>query len=272
MKEKRIVKDVLIPSMVVLVSLLFVIGLIGCRAGGSKESAAREPDIVIRYRGLMAFDKEPREGVEVVRLLSGIKVAHHRISIQIKTPELGSGFIEWGDDYGKDEVMKLEVTDANPPMWASGLPFNIATLHPHSEHGDLVYKPNDTFQPIFTINQGTLYGDDPTTEIEFVNDNGGSQDGGTVHREVVAKIYLNGQKARLFGRSLPEVDLTRGPSEIIVSNNPSLAHVYDKASHFSYYYEGFQMSDETDIPQAEKYRAVKKHQAIETRPCIPISF
>jgi len=266
-------REIFIHRAAVLVTLLFVIGFMGCRAVDTKQPAAGDPDIVIRFRGLMVFDKEPRQGVEVVQLLSGVKVQHHRISIQIKSPQFGSGFIEWGDSYGKDEVMKLEVTDASAPTWVSTRPFNIATLHPHSEqHGDLVSKPNDTFQPIFTINQGTLSCEDPTTDIGFVNDNGGNHDEGTVHREVVVRIYLKGQKARLFGSILPEVDLTDGPSEIIVSNNPSLEHVSDKESHFSYYYEGFQMSDETDIPPGDKYRAVIKHQAIETRPCIPISF
>ncbi|HYV07047.1 MAG TPA: hypothetical protein VFB82_20795, partial [Blastocatellia bacterium] len=207
-------RGIRIPRAAVLAALLFAIGFLGCQAAGTKtkEAAVAEPNIVIRFRGLIVFDKKLQDGEQIVRLQSGVE--HHKISIQIKSPQFGRDFVEWADAYGKDEVIKLEVTNPSSPTWGStARPYNIAKLHPHSgEHGDLVFKPNDTFQPIFTINQGTLDCEDPTTEIEFVNDNKGRDDPGEVHREVVVKIYLaKDQTARLYGKKLGDIDLTGGP-------------------------------------------------------------
>src|SRR2546430_2680813 len=111
----------------VLTVLLFVVGLTGC-SRTPESSKTEEGTIVIRFRGLMVFDKTSVNKKISVRM--GVDpMDHHRLSIQLKGPDYG-GFIEWADEYSEDEHFDLEVSGATirEPSWVS-YPFEIAKLH-----------------------------------------------------------------------------------------------------------------------------------------------
>jgi len=210
----------------------------------------------------------------------------------------------------KGEALSLQVwneVDENPVdanvTWRNP-PWNIKDLHRGSSSlGDFIMAPN-AFGPTFTLNKGDFSGM-ASTHLDFVSLLKTIPDK-TVYTEFDATLNLDvGQVAVLKAINLaPGVSLTprvlRKPGatdrkwKIYVTNEPDSDHVC--GYHFLEYYRGFKYSG-GDVPIEKMYAAKptvsgldpcdytaqaqavsrehqKGHQraAIETRPCIPITF
>jgi hypothetical protein len=293
-KEKKAMRQSLLPGIRVLVSVLFFVGMmcpgdVPSTVVTADTAALAGPSIEITFRGLMVFDKRVQSmgqtGTQTIWLHDG--ATHHKLSIQIKGPGFGD-FLEWGHSYGQDLSLKLEVTGApRAPEWRSGkMPHQIAGLHSSDGLGDLVMQP-DKFGSTLTINAGDFYsetGDE--AQIEFSRP--GSSRPYSVPKVVKARIILQAnQTAQLTGGSdLKTISMEPSEAwEIVVRNNPDLGSVCDYP-HFKYYYDGFVFvkdGRESPVPAEKKYEArlpnatecytgkVVDRRAIETRPCIPIS-
>jgi hypothetical protein len=276
-------------------TLFVVVGLMSLGVAAPGHPSLPDPDIVIRFRGLMVFG-EVQSGREVVRLHS--RAPSHKVTVQIKGPKFGD-FVEWGPTYAENADMKLEVTNedgtipANSAGWVSSdRPFQIASrLHPESvDLGRLVFL-EATFLPTFTVNAGQLYCTDEMS-VKFENKKD-TQTFPNVPKEVVAEIRLGvGQKAKLTGGTamypLPQIPLVKPNSgekwEIIVRVNPTLLDVCDHY-HFKHYYMGFvrrKKGVDTPVDPDEQYAAKsdiedecgKTHfdRVIPARPCVPLGY
>ena len=271
-------REVLLGAGVLVVSI-FAVGFMGRVTPIPSSLAAAEPDIVIRFRGLMVFDKEPRGGEQVVRLHSDAD--DHKVSIRIKGPEFDD-FMDWGHDYPKGADLKFEVVNRDGPVaasasWATRKPYKIADLHPESATLGELYRIPDAFGPTFTFHAGTFSsgGDIP---IEFVSTVKTVY--ATAPRFVLATIDLRDDQelGLLTGAGLPRVPL-RKPKvgepkwEIDVSNDPDLGHVC--GYHFIHYYDGFRFrkgTQELDVPADMKYVAKPTGKGVDPCDARPQSF
>jgi len=298
-------KSFLLRVSLVMVALLFLFGSMTPGAEVSSSQSVPEPDIVVRFRGLMVFG-EVRSGREEVLLHSRAGEdpgpppvgPTHKVTVQIKGPGFGD-YIEWGPGYGLEANMLLEVKDSdgrlvdNATWVSSDRPFRIALLHPVSQGNSLAIHEN-VFRPKFTINTGQLYCND-LMSVNFVDQQPqpNQQVYDNIPKEVVATIYLGaGQTAKLQGNHLPDVSLVKVPGqkwEIVVRVSPDLSHVCD-TYHFLHYYMGFfrrpDVGPDMVVPERERFTArsmsassgtcldSKKFdmRAIPDRPCIPISY
>jgi|GEM_PF-2526692 len=188
-------------------------------------------------------------------------------------------------------------------------PFDIKKLHKSSEGvGNFQPKPG-VFGPIFTFNAGIFNPKEPILHLDFVSLLSPRVVDEIVPTAVEAKIGTlgNGQVGYLIGTGLkpfplrkPGKDPKTGKDEpkwnITVSNEPDYDHVC--GYHFREYYKGFEYSRTGPIDPNSQYDAVLhtpsmgpcdrphsqplkldeiltgkyKQTAIETRPCIPISY
>lgn len=296
---------ILVRGLRVMVASLFMAGLICPEAALFSMPAAAGPDtaqdsyIWITFSGLMIFDKQVRDGV----IMGGISVGgtqkiwlhsqaeHHKVTIQIKGPQFDDEFIDWGHSYEKDEDLKLEVknSDGSPvpnlpsPTWPSTTrPFQIDSLHPAATDGLLVMRP-DQFGPTLTIYSG-VFNTDRLQTIKFESDaDPRGQQVPNVPRLITARIPLSGSQKAVLSAShgLAPFEMTGGPWEIRVRNNPDLGNAC-RDDHFKSYYDGFNLVKdgfEKPVDPNKRYKAIaldapsckSDNRALPTRPCIPIS-
>ncbi len=300
-------RQVLARAATGLVAVVLVVGLLNPGTVSSRAIAPDPlPDITVTFRGLMVFD-QLRNGVQVVRLHHDAE--HHKINIRVVGPDFPDG-VDWGRDLLKGVALQFEVlaSPALPPnaSWGSSVlrPFDIKPLHPSSVSlGDFV-KRADGFGPIFTFKAGTFKLGEPQVRMDFVSvlDPIGRRDQPVpTFVEATISSLGSGQIGYLTGDGLDPFPLTK-PSEtpikwkITVSNEPDYNHVC--GYHFREYYKGFEYSAAGPVDYAAQYvakltrltmgpcdvphppplaldevvRGKQRVTAIETRPCIPISY
>jgi hypothetical protein len=264
-----------------------------------------DPDITIHFHGLMVFENcTTGTHEQLVRLHSD--AAYHKVRILITGPGYSQSY-EWGRDHTKGEVLKFEVWKDDEPIppsvdWQLPTPYDIKNLHARSASLGEFMRIEDAFGPAFTTNAGYFSGVRPPINVDFVSIVR-TRSNIPVPAEVEAKVTLSdGQVAVLTADHLqPGVELgpfrlqkpgdTERKWEIHVTNEPDTDHIC--GYHFLEYYKGFKYSNRPDVPVAIRYAAkptvmgsgpcdsrptaaeMKKLQgmaAIETRPCIPISY
>lgn len=289
------------------VASLFVVGLLSPRAVVSSKAIEEEPDITITFRGLMVFDSLSAN-VQVVRLHSDAE--HHIVNIRVVGPDFPQG-VDWGHDLPKGVALQFEVR-ARPRLpdsanWGSSLvrPFDIKTLHRNSaDLGDFIRKPDaNGFGPIFTFKAGSFSVKEPK-QMDFI-----SVLDPTGHLDLPVPTFVEATVAALgtgqigyltASSSLDPFPLTKPTGatkwKITVSNEPDYSHVC--GFHFREYYKGFEYTRTGPLDYPEQYvaklrtlqqgpcdvphpspltldqtiKGEKRKTAIETRPCIPISY
>lgn len=285
----------------VLIAMLVVVGLLSPGTAGSNKAFAPDPDpdIKITFRGLMVFDVL-RGGVQVVSLHHDAE--HHMVNIRVIGPDFPDG-IDWGRDLPKGVALHFDVV-ANPPLppsasWPSQMPFDIKGLHPGSASDGIFRRIPNAFGPIFTFHAGTFDGK-KLLDLDFVSTLSPPKLKIKVPTFVEATITLDaGQVGYLTGNGLQPLTL-RKPADkdkwlIQVSNEPDYNHVC--GYHFREYYRGFDHTMSGPIHPLREYNAIPSYpmagpcdphsqpmtldeivggkqekKAIETRPCIPLTY
>ena len=284
-----------------MVAILFVVGFLRPVTVVSGKANAAEPDITITFRGLMVFDQLSGH-VQVVRLHSDAD--HHTVNIRVVGPGFPDG-VDWGRNLPKGVSLQFEVLaePALPPSasWGSLVPFNIKTLHPTSVTLGEFTRKRDGFGPVFTFNAGTFDGMEPEN-VDFISQLNPRVRNQRVPTLVEATILTldTGQIGYLTGDGLDPFRLPKPEGatkwKITVSNEPDFNHVC--GYHFRQYYKGFEYTRSGPVGYTAQYYAVpttptagpcdgshtqtmtldeivkgkQTPQAIETRPCIPISY
>lgn len=289
---------VFVRAALASVALLLPFGLVGPGNAVPVGPAMADPDIKIVFYGLMVFDA-PANGTQVIRLHSGAD--GHQVHIQINGPGYDRPY-EWASAYPKNSSLNFAVateTGISPDRarFPDQMPYNMRGLHGHSDTlGDLVMDDN-AFGPILTLHAGDFAQLDPEKDVVFMN-SVKTTNPVSVTKSVQASIDLQSGEIGVYlsgnvpgGDPLPMVFLRKPPAgtrkwKIEVSVQPDFAHIC--GYHFTHYYDGFRFKKTPQAPPIEippwlKYRATKGGDspcdsqvniitAIETRPCIPISF
>jgi hypothetical protein len=273
-------------------ALLFA-GVVANTMPATAPIAVEDSHIYITFRGLMVFDKEMSAGKQIVRLESGER--DHQIAIRIKCPTCDS-YLNWGHDYPQDANITLTVSGGTviAPRWTTPLPFEIASLHlrDRPSEGELIMLA-DKFTPTIEVNTGTFSRDELKTTY-FSRDSEPDTPDSSQPRVIKLDVRIQeGQRAVLSAKEpLKRIEVGAGGAEwfIEVNNTPDLSGVCDYY-HFTFYYDGLGFLKNgriKPVDPSKRYKAKgrgmesddcpkdkdqKFHvKAIETRPCIPISY
>jgi hypothetical protein len=302
-------KRVFVPATLASLALLLVVGLVSLGNAAPASRMSEGPDFTINFYGLMVF-AEPHDDMQLIRLHS--EAPGHLAHIRISGPGYDHGYewsIAYPKNAALDfSILGNGGISPNRARFSGTKPYNFAKLH----EGLSLLMDEDAFGPSFTfhagdfaehgnakvdfINKGVTTTETVSTMVQATITLKADEIGG----------FLTG---KVPGHDpLPEVFLVKPTGStkwtIDVSVEPDLGHIC--GYHFKHYYQGIKFKNAQGKPESvptplqyiakkngvgdspcgdegltlkemiqdkdKKPRKTREQNAIETRPCIPISF